>query len=188
MKINLAADLQLDSIVDGEGIRTVIWTQGCPHRCPGCHNPGTHDVTGGALVDLEEIKKEIDILEGQDGITFSGGDPFIQPLACSILAKHAKQKGLNIWCYTGYTFEQLIKLSTSKPDIMTFLEEIDILIDGKFELKNKSYNCTFRGSTNQRIIDVAKSLKAKKVVLVPKYKEKPEEYLSSLNRPQFLYV
>ena len=169
MEIRLAADLQKDSIVDGEGIRTVIWTQGCPHNCLGCHNPMTHDFNGGALVDIDYIKEEIDELDGQDGITFSGGDPFVQPLACSILAKYAKKKGLNIWCYTGYTFEHLLELSKVKSDIKDFLGEIDVLVDGKFELSKKSYSAIFRGSSNQRIIDVKKSLKAKKVVPVEKY-------------------
>lgn len=169
MKIRLAAYLQPDSIVDGEGIRTVIWTQGCPHNCLGCHNPETHDIKGGALVDLEEVYQIIDNLEGQDGITFSGGDPFMQPKECSEIAKYAKTKKLNIWSYSGYTFEQLLSLSDKKPEIMEFLKEIDVLVDGKFELSKKSYNSIFRGSSNQRIIDVKKSLKLKKAILVDKY-------------------
>lgn len=172
MEIRLAADLQQDSIVDGEGIRTVIWTQGCPHNCLGCHNPITHDFEGGALVDIELIKDDIDKLDGQDGITFSGGDPFVQPLACSILAKHAKERGLNIWCYTGYTFEHLLELSKVKSDIKAFLDQIDVLVDGKFEISKKSYSAIFRGSTNQRIIDVKKSLKSKKAIIIEKYEEK----------------
>ena len=169
MKIRLAANLQPDSIVDGEGIRTVIWTQGCAHHCFGCHNPETHDFKGGAEIDLEEIFADIDELEGQDGITFSGGDPFYQPKECFEIAKYAKKKKLNIWAYTGYTFEELIDLSKEKKDIMSFLKEIDVLVDGRFILAKKSYNCIFRGSTNQRIIDVKESLKQKKVILVEKY-------------------
>lgn len=169
MKIRLAAYLQSDSIVDGEGIRTVVWTQGCPHNCLGCHNPETHDFEGGALVDLEEVYEIIDSLEGQDGITFSGGDPFMQPKECAEIALYAKSKGLNIWAYSGYTFEHLLILADRKPEIMDFLNQIDVLIDGKFELSKKSYNCIFRGSSNQRIIDVKKSLKKKKVILVDKY-------------------
>ena len=170
MKIRLAAYLQPDSIVDGEGIRTVIWTQGCPHHCLGCHNPETHDMDGGALVDLEEVYEIIDSLEGQDGITFSGGDPFMQSKACSEIAKYARKKGYTIWAYTGYTFEQLMSLSKTKSEIMDFLKEIDILVDGKFKIKKKSYNTLFRGSSNQRMIDVEKSLKVKKPVFVEKYK------------------
>ena len=170
MKIRLAVDyLQEDSIVDGEGIRTVIWTQGCAHKCPGCHNPGTHSFDDGYLIDIEEVEKMIDNLDGQDGITFSGGDPFYQPKECTILAKYAKKKGLNIWCYTGFTFESLLKMSKNNSDIYDFLKEIDVLIDGPFLLEKKSLDAIFRGSTNQRIIDVNKSLKNKKVLLVDKY-------------------
>lgn len=172
MKIRLAAYLQPDSIVDGEGIRTVIWTQGCPHNCLACHNPETHDFEGGALVDLADVYDIIDHLEGQDGITFSGGDPMCQPRECAEIAKYARSKGYNIWSYTGYTFEQLLKISETKKEILDFLNEIDVLVDGKFELAKKSYSCLFRGSTNQRIIDVKKSLKSGKVVLVEKYIEK----------------
>ena len=118
MKIRLAVDfLQEDSIVDGEGIRTVIWTQGCKHKCPGCHNPETHSFEDGYLLDIEEVEEMIDGLDGQDGITFSGGDPFYQPKECSILAKYAKKKKLNIWCYTGFSYESLIKLSEHNPGL-----------------------------------------------------------------------
>lgn len=186
MKIRLAAYLQPDSIVDGEGIRTVIWTQGCPHSCLGCHNPETHDINGGALVDLEEVYEIIDSLEGQDGITFSGGDPFMQPKECSEIAKYVKKKGFNVWTYTGYTFEQLLALSKSKTEIMDFLKEIDVLVDGKFELSKKSYNCIFRGSSNQRIIDIKKSLKTSKVVLVDKYIQ--QEKLCGRTRQKGIYI
>lgn len=169
MKIRLAAYLQPDSIVDGEGVRTVIWTQGCPHNCYGCHNPETHDYKGGELVEIEEVFDAIDNLEGQDGITFSGGDPFVQPKECAVIAKYAKNKGLNIWAYTGYLYEDLLKLSKNNKDIMSFLREIDILVDGKFEIDKRSYSCIFRGSYNQRIIDVKESLKNGTTVLIQKY-------------------
>ena len=172
MKIRLAAYLQSDSIVDGEGIRTVIWTQGCPHHCLGCHNPETWDFEGGELVDIEEVCEIIDTLEGQDGITFSGGDPFAQPKECAEIAKYARKKGLSIWSYTGYTWEELMELSKKKKEIMDFLKELDVLVDGRFVLSKKSYSCIFRGSTNQRIINVSESLKKNKVVLVDKYEQK----------------
>lgn len=171
MNIRLAAYLQPDSIVDGEGIRTVIWTQGCPHNCFGCHNPETHDFNGGALVPIQEVYDIIDTLEGQDGITFSGGDPFAQPKECAEIAKYAKNKGYNIWCYTGFTFENLISMSNSKTEIMDFLSQIDVLVDGKFEIAKRSFTLKFAGSSNQRIIDVAKSLEEKRVILVSKYYE-----------------
>jgi len=186
MKIRLAAYLQPDSIVDGEGIRTVIWTQGCPHHCLGCHNPETWDFEGGALIDLEEIYKIIDSLEGQDGITFSGGDPFMQPKECSEIAKYAKKKGLSIWSYTGYTWEELMALSKGRPEIIDFLKEIDVLVDGRFVLAKKSYSCIFRGSTNQRIIDVKESLKQRKVIICSKYEQK--EIKSNRNRSEGIYI
>lgn len=163
MKIRLAADLQKDSIVDGKGIRTVIWTQGCSHNCPYCHNPRTHDFKGGELVDINDVLEAIEGLSGQDGVTFSGGDPMFQPKACAILAKKVHELGMNVWAYTGFTFEELIKMKNE--DILDFLNNIDVLIDGRFEIEKKSMNLEFRGSSNQRIIDVPKSLKANKVVL-----------------------
>lgn len=176
MKIRLAAYLQPDSIVDGEGIRTVIWTQGCPHNCLACHNPNTHKYDGGDLVDLEEVYEIIDGLEGQDGITFSGGDPFVQSKACAQIAKYARGKGYNIWAYTGYTFEQILSISKKNNDFMDFLKEIDVLIDGKFELDKKSFNSVFRGSTNQRIIDVKKSLKLGSVQEIHDYDNSQKKY------------
>ena len=166
MKIRLAADLQTDSIVDGDGIRTVIWTQGCPHNCPGCHNPSTHDFKSGDLIDIEDVLKRIDNLVFQDGITFSGGDPMCQAEACSIIAKYARGQGLNVWCYTGYTFEELLIMCKSNKHIMNFLNCIDVLVDGKFMMEYRSLDCKFRGSTNQRLIDVKKSLANSKVYLL----------------------
>ena len=137
MKIRLAADLQSDSIVDGLGIRTVIWTQGCSHNCPSCHNPETHD--------------------------FSGGDPMFQPKQCAILAKKVHELNMNVWAYTGFTYEELLEKGSK--DILEFLGEIDVLIDGKFDPSKKSLDLEFRGSSNQRIIDVKKSLENHKVIL-----------------------
>ena len=170
MKIRLATPIIMgDSIVDGEGIRAVIWTQGCSHNCPGCQNPQTHSFDEGFLVDIEEVKKEIDLLDGQDGITFSGGDPLYQVDASLELAKYIKTKKMNIWCYTGFTYEALLSLSKNNPKITEFLETIDVLVDGPFILEKKSLDCPFRGSTNQRIIDTKESLKQKKVCLIEKY-------------------
>ena len=185
MKIRLAVPyLQSDSIVDGEGIRTVIWTQGCAHKCPGCHNPMTHSFDEGYLLDIEEVKEMIDDLEGQDGITFSGGDPLYQVEECLELAKYIKSKKLNIWCYTGFTYETLIKMSEKNPSIKEFLKTIDILIDGPFVLEKKSLDCPFRGSTNQRIIDTKRSIKEKKVCLVEKYNKEEKKK----NQRDRLYV
>ena len=176
MQIRLAAELQKDSIVDGEGLRAVLWTQGCSHNCPGCHNPSTHDFDGGALVNLEEVYSWIDELEGHDGITLSGGDPMFQPEPCLYIAKYAKKKGLNIWCYTGFTFEELLDRARSDKNIIELLKNIDVLIDGKFKLEQKSYDIKFRGSRNQRILDSKKSIKEKKAIMLDKYKDEYEEY------------
>ena len=164
MKIRLAADLQTDSIVDGLGIRTVIWTQGCSHNCPSCHNPSTHSFDGGDLVPLDDVIDALENLTGQDGVTFSGGDPMFQPKQCAVLAKKVHELGMNVWAYTGFTYEELLEKGSK--DILDFLSEIDVLIDGKFELAKKSLDLLFRGSSNQRIIDVPKSIENHKVVLL----------------------
>lgn len=169
MKIRLASPLQQDSIVDGKGLRTVIWMQGCIHNCLGCHNPETHDLSGGYEEDVEEIKERLLHLKYQDGITLSGGDPFVQIEPCLEIAMYAKSLGLSVWCYTGYTFEKLLELSKKDKKIIKFLKTIDILIDGPFILKEKSFDTIFRGSKNQRILDVSKSIKAKKAVIAKEY-------------------
>lgn len=170
MKIRLATpDIQSDSVVDGEGIRAVIWTQGCSHNCPGCHNPETHDFNSGYLVDIENIKEQIKGLSFHTGITLSGGDPLMQVEPCLEIAKYSKELGLDIWCYTGFTFEELLLASKSKPIIKDFLNTIDVLVDGRFKLEEKSYDVIFRGSKNQRIIDTKESLHKDKVVEIDKY-------------------
>lgn len=169
MQIRLAAPIQIDSVVDGEGIRAVIWTQGCPHNCLGCHNPGTHDFKGGYLEDIETLKKEIDSLEGQDGITFSGGDPLMQIDACLELAKYSKKRGLNVWCYTGFTFEQLLIMSKTNNALVELLNNIDVLVDGKFDLAKKSFEAPFRGSTNQRVLDCKESIKQQMPIEIEEY-------------------
>lgn len=183
MRIRLAAYLQPDSIVDGEGVRTVLWTQGCPHACPGCHNPGTHDFDGGALVDVDEVIAELQKVKNQDGITLSGGDPVCQSDACYEISKAAHEMGLNVWCYTGFTYEQMLL----NPKAKRLLEQIDVLVDGKFMLEEKSYDIYFRGSRNQRIIDVKKSLEEDKVILVDKYM-KDKDYDMSYRKPDYLFI
>lgn len=188
MNIILARDIQKDSIVDGEGIRSVIWTQGCSHNCPGCHNPNTHDFNGGKKYTIEEIEKEINKLEDQDGITFSGGDPFFQAKACAEIAKYAKKRKLSVWSYTGFTFEQLLKMKETNSDILDFLSNIDVLIDGRFILEEKSLNLKYRGSRNQRIINVKRSLKENRACLIRKYiKEKPTNQYQTKQRKEYLF-
>ena len=183
MEIRLAAELQTDSIVDGEGIRTVVWTQGCPHNCKGCHNPSTHAFDGGALVNVSVIVDQIKQLKGQDGITLSGGDPVCQSDACIELCKAAHEVGMNVWCYTGFTYEAML----SNPKYRKLLNYIDVLVDGKFILEEKSYNLYFKGARNQRIIDVQESLNKGCVVLVEKYIEE-KDYSSSYKKPDYMFV
>lgn len=165
MKIRLAGELTTDSIVDGEGIRTVVWTQGCIHNCPGCHNPETHSFKKGFLKDVSELCSEIADLEFQDGITLSGGDPLCQIDACLEIAKFCQNIGLNVWCYTGYKIEDLLKRSKKENKLKELLENIDVLVDSPFVLELKSYNVPFRGSSNQRLIDSKESIKQNKVIL-----------------------
>lgn len=151
-----------DSIVDGPGLRFAVFTQGCPHHCPGCHNPESHSFDGGEIKDVEEL---LEIARDNfllDGITLSGGEPFCQAEACTALAKGAHEAGLNVWCYTGYTFEQLLN---GKPEWKKLLENIDVLVDGPFILEQRSLEIRFRGSRNQRIINVPAALKAGEIVL-----------------------
>ena len=165
-ELRLSAPVQFDSIVDGEGLRAVIWTQGCPHGCPGCHNPQTHPFDGGTSVASEILLKQLKAHFYLDGVTFSGGEPMAQAAACGELAQAVHQLGMNVWCYTGYTWEALME--AKDPDQRAFLEQIDVLIDGPFLLAQKSLNLRFRGSANQRLIDVQASLKAQHVVLAEK--------------------
>lgn len=183
MEIRLAADLQVDSIVDGEGVRTVLWTQGCPHACLGCHNPSTHSFDGGALVSVDEVIEELKMLRNQDGITLSGGDPVCQSDACYEISKAAHELGMNVWCYTGYTYEKMLL----NPKQRRLLEQIDVLVDGKFMLEEKSYDIYFRGSKNQRIIDVKQSLDTNRVVLVEKYLEE-KSVDDSYQKPEYLFI
>jgi anaerobic ribonucleoside-triphosphate reductase activating protein len=160
------AGIVKESIVDGPGIRYVVFAQGCPHQCRGCHNPQTWDSTGGEIKDTAEILKEIKKGQGLKGVTFSGGEPFEQAEALVILGKEVKKLGLNIITYTGYAFEELIELGKSNPWYQELLNLTDILIDGPFMLELKALDLPFRGSTNQRIIDVQASLSTKELKYV----------------------
>ena len=162
MKISLSG-ITGDSIVDGPGIRLTIFTQGCPHNCLGCHNPQTHDPSGGSWADTDDIIAAAAENPLLDGITLSGGDPFMQPIECTELAKGAHKHGLNVWTYTGYTWEALWQ--ENDPDKIALLKESDVLIDGPFILAERSLELKFRGSKNQRIIDVKKSLEKDELVL-----------------------
>ena len=160
MKLRIAGTVN-DSIVDGPGLRYAVFTQGCPHDCPGCHNPQTHDFSGGKDIDTSEILAQIRKNPLLDGLTLTGGDPFCQCTACIALAQGAHAHGLNVWCYSGYTFEELIN---GKAEWRLLLQNIDVLVDGPFLLEKRSLDCRFRGSSNQRLIDVPKSLMANRAI------------------------
>lgn len=157
MEIRVAGVMS-ESIVDGPGIRFTLFVQGCPHHCEGCHNPETHDFTGGRLADTDKIYNKIMENPLLQGVTFSGGEPFSQPEPLYDLAQKLKAANMHLMSYSGYTFEQLVKLGESNPSVAGLLGCLNLLVDGRFILAERSLELKFRGSKNQRIIDVPKSL------------------------------
>ena len=151
-----------DSIVDGPGWRFACFVQGCPHHCPGCHNPDSHDPTGGKEMSVEEVAKQLLSNPLTDGLTLSGGEPFAQAEDCLQLAKIAHANHLNVWAYSGWTFEHLRDSGTEAQKAL--LHEVDVLIDGPFILAERSLKLSWRGSANQRVIDVPASLSTGDVV------------------------
>ena len=158
--LNLAG-IQTDSIVDGPGIRTTFFCQGCPHHCEGCHNPETWPFEGGTPMDTEALVAIVKSNPLCRGVTFSGGEPFAQAAGFARLAELLKEAGYEVASYSGYTFEQLLRGSEDQKKL---LRAIDILIDGPFLLSEKSLEVPFRGSRNQRILDVPRSLAEGKAV------------------------
>ncbi len=157
------AGLANDSIVDGPGLRFTIFTQGCPHHCEGCHNPETHNFKGGEKISSKKIFKKIASNPLLTGVTFSGGEPFMQAKELLPLAKKIKELGLEIAAYSGFLFEQLEKdCVKGAKDLLSY---IDVLIDGKFVLKERSLSLKYKGSKNQRTVDVKSSLEKGKVIL-----------------------
>lgn len=165
MKIKLAG-LVSDSIVDGPGFRFTIFTQGCPHRCKGCHNPQTHDFDAGRYADCDKIIEKIKQNKMITGVTFSGGEPFCQPEPCAYMARLLKEAGYHLMAYSGYTFEQLLEMSQKDDNVNEFLSLLDILIDGPFILEERSLELSFKGSRNQRTVDVKESIKQGRAVEV----------------------
>ena len=146
-----------DTTVDGPGFRTSIYCAGCRHHCPGCHNPETWPFEGGTAIDEEDVLRIIRSNPLNRGVTFSGGEPFSQAEGFTKLAVLLKEKGYEVASYSGFTFEQLIKGTDAQKEL---LKHIDVLIDGPFLLAERSLEVAFRGSRNQRILDVKKSLAA----------------------------
>lgn len=163
MELRIAGTVN-DSIVDGDGLRFTVFTQGCPHHCKGCHNPQTHDFNGGEITDTSLLLEKIKGNPLLDGVTFSGGEPFCQAEQLAELGRQIKKLGLNIVTYTGYTFEQLYA-ERDKNGWGDLLSVTDILIDGQFVEELKDWEVKFRGSSNQRYIDCQKSLEKGTVVL-----------------------
>ena len=157
------AQIRKMDISNGEGIGVSLFTQFCPFHCPGCHNTQSHDFTGGRVVDTDLILKQVFANPLLSGITLSGGDPLCQPEPCLVLAQAAHSRGLNVWCYTGYTLEKL--LEEHDPARMALLENIDVLVDGPFLLAQKSLELKYCGSRNQRLIDMKKTLSSGSIVL-----------------------
>lgn len=148
------AGITEESIVDGPGVRYVIFTQGCSHQCKGCHNPETHDFNGGVLFHINDLVNDIAQRDYLDGLTISGGEPFEQPENCYQLIKEVRLllPDFHILCYTGYTFEELKR--SDNQYVLDILKNINTLIDGPFIIEEKSLELSFRGSKNQRIIEL----------------------------------
>lgn len=164
------ADIYTESIVDGEGYRMVIFLQGCSHHCKGCHNPQTWEFDGGTEMEIGEIldRYNPDIL---DGITLSGGDPFFQAGQLQELFNYCKNNSVSLWAYTGFVFDEFLKYINKEPcdsrindDMINMLKYTDVVVDGPFILEKRTVEALYRGSTNQRLVDVKKTLRRKKVI------------------------
>ena len=176
-KINLYGTAP-GSIVDGPGIRFGVFVQGCTHHCPKCHNPKSQPHKGGVPTSVGDIIKEFEEADSCAGVTLSGGEPFEQAEGLAELACALKEKGINVWCYSGYLFEDLIAIANGEDaagaseycnknhaqGVNKLLHNLDVLVDGEFQNDLKSYDALYRGSKNQRLIDVPKSLENGKVI------------------------
>ena len=160
------AGIAYESLVNGPGMRRVFFAQGCKHKCKGCFNPETHSFEGGKIMDMDKLINDVLDNPMLKGVTFSGGDPIEQAHSFSYMAKAFKNSNLDIWCYTGYTFEELLEAMKVDTSIKELLNNIDVLVDGKFEINNKKEGLKYKGSSNQRIIDVKKSLDTGEVVVI----------------------
>lgn len=158
------AGIVRESIVDGPGIRLTVFVQGCSHRCPGCHNPDTHDPLGGYTCELQKILDAFDADPLLQGITLSGGEPFEQAAALLPLAQAVRRRGKDVVAFSGYTFEALLEKGRYDPAITELLSLCCLLIDGRFELSQRDLSLRFRGSRNQRLIDPVRTLEMGRAV------------------------
>lgn len=168
--INVASIIK-ESSIDGEGMRYVVFVQGCKHKCLGCQNPQTHEFNCGKDMSAIEIYNDMQENPLLDGITFSGGDPFFQAEQCIELAKLCKENGYSVWAYTGFNFEDFLNFKNKckcnewiTQNMINFLDYVDVVVDGRFILEQRTLDSQFIGSTNQKIVDVKKSFKANKVI------------------------
>ena len=152
------AGFEQDSIVDGPGLRFTVFVQGCGMHCEGCHNPSTWDIDGGTEMPVDDVILEMVKSPLTDGLTLSGGEPFLQAGGCVELAEAARSMGLNVWAWSGFSFEELLVRSQAEPDIMKLLSLVDVLVDGAFVQELRTLDLKWRGSRNQRVINVPESL------------------------------
>ena len=160
------AGLVHDSIVDGPGLRFVVFVQGCKLCCAGCHNQETWDPAGGFKMQVDGIIKNMRQNPLTDGLTLTGGEPFLQAADCASLAAVAREMGFNVWVYTGNVFEDILETAYHDPGVSEFIKHIDVLVDGRYIMEERTLSRKWRGSKNQRLIDVRKSLKEDKAVLL----------------------
>ena len=165
MKLQIAGIVD-DSIVDGDGCRLTVFVQGCARRCPGCQNPETQPMEGGRAIDTAAILQQMAENPILSGITFSGGEPFLQPAPLASLARAVHQRGLDVWSYSGFTLEELAKRAEKDKATRALLNELDVLVDGPYEEEQRDLTLHFRGSRNQRVIDMKKTKKAGRIVLL----------------------
>ncbi|WP_183279319.1 anaerobic ribonucleoside-triphosphate reductase activating protein [Clostridium fungisolvens] len=153
-----------ESLVNGPGIRRVFFSQGCKHNCKECFNPETHSFDGGELRNMDELIEELKSNPIISGVTFSGGDPFEQADKFSYMAQRIKALGLNIWCYTGYKFEYILNNLKDNEAWDKLINNIDVLVDGRFDVTLRDESIKYRGSSNQRVIDVKNSLSGGEII------------------------
>lgn len=164
-KLIRLAGIAENSLVNGKGLRKVFFSQGCSHHCEGCFNQHTWEFAGGRMFDMDELVQKVKDEPFLDGVTFSGGDPFQQADKFDYLAKKLHEANINIWAYTGYTFEELMKLAQTNPHIKQMINNVDVIVDGRFMKDKMSENLKYCGSSNQRVIDVKSSLNENKIIL-----------------------
>ncbi|MGG7179064.1 anaerobic ribonucleoside-triphosphate reductase activating protein [Clostridium paraputrificum] len=163
-KIRLSG-IAYESLVNGPGMRRVFFSQGCKHNCKGCFNPDTHNFSGGKEMDMDELIE--DVLDNPmiKGVTFSGGDPFERAEEFGYMASKFKENNLNLWSFTGYTYEYIMSNLDNRVGWRNLINNLDVLVDGRFEESKMEDGLKFKGSSNQRIIDIPKSIEEGKVVL-----------------------